>query len=84
MSAAQPALLYLVPCVLSSITLVGWKRGEIGLLWNGIPAETIVTEPLETDDSKLAEGTKSAETIPLMNMGGEEKMVELISFDKKN
>ncbi|PKA61742.1 Signal peptide peptidase-like 2 [Apostasia shenzhenica] len=30
----QPALLYLVPCTLGLTVVLGWTRGEIGLLWN--------------------------------------------------
>lgn len=34
MEHAQPALLYLVPGVLSSMWLTGWARGEIKEMWN--------------------------------------------------
>ncbi|PKA49663.1 Signal peptide peptidase-like 2 [Apostasia shenzhenica] len=30
----QPALLYLVPCTLGLIIILGWVRGELGDLWN--------------------------------------------------
>ncbi|KAG0488147.1 hypothetical protein HPP92_006958 [Vanilla planifolia] len=30
----QPALLYLVPCTLGLTVILGWKRGELGLLWD--------------------------------------------------
>jgi len=34
--SAQPALLYISPCVLLSVGYVGWKRGELKELWYGI------------------------------------------------
>lgn len=34
--AAQPALLYLVPCTLGPVTLLGYQHGEVGDLWHGI------------------------------------------------
>eukprot|EP00262_Sarcandra_glabra_P006316 TRINITY_DN1848_c0_g1_i1.p1 TRINITY_DN1848_c0_g1~~TRINITY_DN1848_c0_g1_i1.p1 ORF type:complete len:543 (+),score=76.46 TRINITY_DN1848_c0_g1_i1:149-1777(+) len=30
----QPALLYLVPCTLGLIVILGWLRGELNYLWN--------------------------------------------------
>ena len=32
----QPALLYLVPCTLVPTYVMGWLRGETGLLWRGV------------------------------------------------
>lgn len=34
-NAAQPALLYLVPCTLGATWLVGWRRGQLGMLLDG-------------------------------------------------
>lgn len=34
MQMGQPALLYLVPCCLGTMTFLGWKRGELDELWN--------------------------------------------------
>ncbi|KAM0931270.1 hypothetical protein ACQ4PT_000342 [Festuca glaucescens] len=34
MKSGQPALLYLVPCTLGTITLLGAQRGELSQLWN--------------------------------------------------
>eukprot|EP00898_Chlorokybus_atmophyticus_P003395 jgi/Chlat1/4056/Chrsp26S04104 len=31
----QPALLYLVPCTLGTVILLGWMRGDLGRLWRG-------------------------------------------------
>jgi len=42
---AQPALLYLVPCVLSSLWLTALFKGEIGWFWNW-------TELVDEDKSK--------------------------------
>jgi len=36
---AQPALLYLVPCTLSPLIILGKARKELGFLWSGIPFE---------------------------------------------
>eukprot|EP00536_Pseudo-nitzschia_multiseries_P007189 jgi/Psemu1/195021/e_gw1.166.109.1 len=35
MNMGQPALLYLVPCTLGTMTYKGWKRNELVSLWNG-------------------------------------------------
>ena len=34
MQMGQPALLYLVPCCLGTMTYLGWKRGELNELWD--------------------------------------------------
>jgi len=34
MHMGQPALLYLVPCCLGTISFLGWQRGELLELWN--------------------------------------------------
>jgi len=34
MQMGQPALLYLVPCCLGTMTYLGWKRGELHDLWH--------------------------------------------------
>lgn len=34
MKMGQPALLYLVPCCLGTMSYLGWKRGELNELWN--------------------------------------------------
>ncbi|KAK3120122.1 hypothetical protein QOZ80_9AG0682030 [Eleusine coracana subsp. coracana] len=43
----QPALLYLVPCALGVIVILGWLRGELHDLWNygKIQTENLVDEP---------------------------------------
>ena len=35
MQLGQPALLYLVPCCLGTMCLLGWSRGEMMELWHG-------------------------------------------------
>jgi signal peptide peptidase-like 2B len=35
MEMGQPALLYLVPCTLGTMTYLGWKRQELRSLWDG-------------------------------------------------
>lgn len=35
MEMGQPALLYLVPCTLGTVSYLGWKRGDLRALWEG-------------------------------------------------
>jgi len=64
METAQPALLYLVPCVLLSIFIVGFKRGELKSLWTG-QAAVLNTE--DEDKSKQAVADpKDSENVPLI------------------
>lgn len=35
MNMGQPALLYLVPCCLGTMTFMGWRRSELQDLWDG-------------------------------------------------
>jgi hypothetical protein len=35
MQMGQPALLYLVPCTLGTMTFMGWRRNELRGLWEG-------------------------------------------------
>jgi hypothetical protein len=67
MESAQPALLYLVPCVLGSILLVGWRRGELKALWKG-SATTLKTEDEESSNHshKDANEQSSSEHAPLI------------------
>jgi MFS family permease len=37
---AQPALLYLVPCIMLPTIFMGYMRGDLSLLWHGPPTET--------------------------------------------
>jgi len=37
MRIGQPALLYLVPTTLGTTLLLGFLRGELNALWNGVP-----------------------------------------------
>lgn len=52
MSMGQPALLYLVPCCLGTMTVLGYKRQELRQLWEGPKvldtAEEIVFGPSST------------------------------------
>ena len=56
MQQGQPALLYLVPSVLITISLVGWRRKELAQLWSGAPSVTIQTSQAarEGDESVRA------------------------------
>ncbi|KAI3887059.1 hypothetical protein MKW92_047992 [Papaver armeniacum] len=42
----QPALLYLVPCTLGLIVILGWVRGELKLLWNYGSSAPVSRDPL--------------------------------------
>lgn len=42
-NSPQPALLYLVPCTLIAVVLVGWRRGELKALWNGPETQMSIT-----------------------------------------
>lgn len=37
MRKGQPALMYLVPCTLGLLSVIGWRRGILGKLWDGPP-----------------------------------------------
>jgi minor histocompatibility antigen H13 len=52
---AQPALLYLVPGVLSSLWLTALARGEVGLMWN-------YTEEIEDEDKNKKKSDDQQET----------------------
>jgi len=69
MQAAQPALLYLVPCVLGSVALVGLKRGELKLLWTGTATEPVVPDKSfqsEENPTVPSNGSTQSENIPLI------------------
>ncbi|MCL7051613.1 hypothetical protein MKW94_013458 [Papaver nudicaule] len=42
----QPALLYLVPCTLGLIIILGWFRGELKHLWNYGSTASSISDPL--------------------------------------
>jgi hypothetical protein len=44
--AAQPALLYLVPCVLGPIALKALRAGQLEQLWTGFGDDAMITPPL--------------------------------------
>lgn len=39
MSTGQPALVYIVPSMLTTVVLIGWFRGELRALWTGRPTK---------------------------------------------
>nr|AFK41165.1 unknown [Lotus japonicus] len=43
----QPALLYLVPCTLGVVVILGWIRGELKSLWNYGTDSSVSAEPFE-------------------------------------
>jgi hypothetical protein len=68
MESAQPALLYLVPCVLVSIVIVGFKRGELKSLWTGQAA--VINDTTQDEDKSIvqdpADDIKDSENEPLI------------------
>jgi len=65
MESAQPALLYLVPCVLCSILTTGWRRGELKTLWTGKSA--VIKTPVEEKDLSHEDNKDTdSENVPLM------------------
>ncbi|KAI3931272.1 hypothetical protein MKX01_040189 [Papaver californicum] len=42
----QPALLYLVPCTLGLIIILGWLRGELKHLWNYGSSASLTRDPV--------------------------------------
>ena len=49
MNMGQPALLYLVPCCLGTISFMAWRRNEFNSLWEGPKAIRTVDEMLHRD-----------------------------------
>jgi len=47
----QPALLYLVPCTLGTVIILGWIKGDISELWSGI--NDLLETNLDTDKETL-------------------------------
>lgn len=50
---AQPALLYLVPCMLIPLLFFATHRGDLLLLWSGLPHEKIEHIDEETVEDKV-------------------------------
>jgi len=48
----QPALLYLVPAIISPTVFWGWKKQQLSLLWYGIPHAPVIStrEPVTTEN----------------------------------
>ena len=74
MEMGQPALLYLVPCCLGTMSFLGWKRQELRQLWEGPKvldtAEQIVFGPpasttahSQVPSSSSHNGTRDARTV---------------------
>jgi len=66
MQMGQPALLYLVPCTLGTMTYLGWKRQELRALWDGpkviATADEIVFGRPRSGTSRVADGELSSRT----------------------
>jgi hypothetical protein len=82
MESAQPALLYLVPCVLVSILIVGFKRGELKSLWTGQAA--VVKSPDEDKALQDVPDLKDSENVPLIETDNSTiNVTELDDFKEK-
>lgn len=53
--AAQPTLLYLVPCTLLPFLLLAWCKGEGGMLWLGLNPKAVGTLGMEAADVNRSE-----------------------------
>jgi len=85
MESAQPALLYLVPCVLGSIFLVAWRRGEFQSLWTGKSVTVIPSDKdkdLPTHEGDLTKEEADSENIPLME--NDSKSGDIIEMKEKS
>ena len=50
--AAQPALLYLVPCTLLPFLLLAWRRGELGVLWVGLRPKATAQDVVDSSSDE--------------------------------
>lgn len=57
-NAAQPALLYIVPCVIGAVFACALARGEVHALWSY--SEVVPDEEAEGKAEKVAEGATAA------------------------
>jgi hypothetical protein len=62
MEVGQPALLYLLPCTLSTMMYLGWQRQDLRSLWNGPKADNIVFG---------REATNTTNRMPIQNSIGD-------------
>jgi hypothetical protein len=53
MNTAQPALLYLVPCILLSTIITGLCRGELKELYTGRRIQLLLDDKVKNPDSSL-------------------------------
>ena len=71
MNMAQPALLYIVPCMLSSVFFVGFKRKEVKELWKGLKTDS--EHP--NDLSNLMRGKPRSDSI--VHLDADEEIFEM-------
>ena len=66
MNTAQPALLYLVPCLLLSTIITGLCRRELKELFTGERIRTFLEgQPVQRATSSLLEGVDNPNGLPL-------------------
>lgn len=51
MEQGQPALVYLVPCILITGVFIGWRRGDLKKLWSGQMVLYFPPPPLPVHES---------------------------------
>jgi hypothetical protein len=85
MKKGQPALLYMVPCMLLPLYLVSHRRGEFSLLWKGLPGSvmremTRATRSAAPQPSSLSSSSSSARPAQLARSGeGSEEESPLVA-----
>mmetsp|Transcript_16173 Transcript_16173/g.24240 ORF Transcript_16173/g.24240 Transcript_16173/m.24240 type:complete len:687 (-) Transcript_16173:71-2131(-) len=67
MQMGQPALLYLVPCCLGTMTYLGWKRGELDELWN-TPQVIIASDKRLFGDYEEESTSEASNSLPIRQM----------------
>ena len=54
----QPALLWIVPCMLTTVVFSAWRRGELTLMWHGWEGQ--YAEPGGREAERLLSGSPDA------------------------
>lgn len=81
MNTAQPALLYLVPCILVSTIITGLIRGELKELYSGNRISNILKSKTRNSESSLLQGVNN----PLAQTINEDEMAaDNVIDDGKN
>jgi len=76
MNTAQPALLYLVPCILLSTILTGLCRGELKELYTGKRIQDLLDGTTTLDSSELSTSSTDRQPSPVPIHLGEPNTIE--------